>query len=93
MRFSWLSAWLSLCSVVWAAQIPLQAPKTLQDQDQQHHDDDYSATRTTLVDLLSASEEHKLLVQLLQRSRLIPTLNRIANQVRSSFLKLDVFPR
>lgn len=79
MRLCWFSAWLSICSVAWTAQIPLQAPETLSPLVQ---DDDISATRTTLVDLLTASEDHKLLVQLLQRSRLVPTLNRIANQVR-----------
>jgi solute carrier family 25 carnitine/acylcarnitine transporter 20/29 len=39
----------------------------------------YDTTRTTLTDVLSANAHFSSLLRLLQRSRLIPTLNRLSN--------------
>lgn len=72
------------CSLIWIVQAvvawqqPLAAPEAL-----------YSSRpeRVTLIDLLSASEHHTTLLHLLQRARLVPTLNRIANQVRLAFYR------
>lgn len=65
-----LVALLLSTSLVQASQIPLQA---LEDDTPVH------AQRTTIVDLLSLDGNYTHLVYLLQRSRLVPTINRLHN--------------
>lgn len=58
-------------ATAWAAQVPLAVPAT----STRTHNVGVVPQSTTLVDLLSASPDHSHLLHLLQRARLIPTLN------------------
>jgi solute carrier family 25 (mitochondrial carnitine/acylcarnitine transporter), member 20/29 len=60
----YLAPLFSLISLSLAAQVPLAF-------------DEPSTTSSTLVDVLSADEDYTTLLQLLQRAKLIPTLNRL----------------
>ncbi|KAJ9111135.1 hypothetical protein QFC19_001334 [Naganishia cerealis] len=72
-------AWSLLIPLVQASQTPLQSDESSHPQPalHQHVDPAIDILATTTIDVLSSSPNHSIFLHLLQRTKLIPTLNLI----------------